>query len=1232
LIPSTLVRLSPLALLPIVLSATILANAATSLNSNPPLFFEPNQGQAPAQARYLLHDGTSQAFFQRDGVSLILPQSNDTAFNLGIQFVGANPNPEIAGLSPLTGKSNYLLGNDPSKWLRGLPNYSQIRYREIYSGIDLLFYGNGHSLEHDFEVEPGADPARIAFRLNGAKNLAISAAGDLEVHLPGGVLVLQKPRAYQDSSVGRKIVDAQFALAADGTVSFQLGAFDAGRKLVIDPVLTFNTYLGVYSAIPTAVATDAAGDTYVTGTTISPSYPAYPVTPGAFQTTCPGCENQSVIFITKFDPTGSTQLYSTLLGGSDAEPGYDGDISQWYPRIAVDGSGNAIVAGYTVTTDFPIKNPVEPSPAIDGAPVAFVASLTPDGSALNYSTLLGTSSPDNAPAAVAVDANDYAYFTGVATVAGFPVTPGAFNGATGTPNTSGVFISKFSPSGALAYSAMIGDVELDSIPSMGARGIAVDSQGNAYIAGGAGPGWPVTAGAYLTQLPANFDAWVGGEVFATKLSADGSTLDYSTFVGTGQAMGIALDAKDNAYIAGTAVDNTFPTTSNAYFINIQACCGTYYQVYSFFSQIGPDGSSLVYSSYYPGQINAMTVDKNGNIWLAGFPAYDTIPLQYPLDSLDSNNSFVSEFDPSGTKLEFSTFFYGTSGATAYDGFGYGNPIVIDPAGRAHVAGSTFAPMFTTPNAFSSSVPPTPAANTYTTPYGRAAIIDPSQAAPSLCLGTDMTYGWIAVQNNVAASTFKVTNCGNAPLTIESFTPSEQTAFTVPAAGNQCTGSVAPGNSCTVEILYVYAPNTSCIGALTITSNASISSVTIPLWGSAPQTQPCTQFVEESVASLNFNSQLLGTTSAPQTVTVTNPTTKVIGAVGTPPFEISISGDFSETDTCGILAPLSSCTFSVAFTPTAAGSRAGTLTIYPGDWQPSYDVPVQIPLTGTGVAPASAAALSAASLTFPAQAIGTTSAVQTVTLTNSGQLPLSIASIVASGDFAQTNTCGAAVPAGSACVLSVTFSPTADGSRTGAVAITDNAADSPQTVSLTGAGPAMTVSTASTGLTVSSPGGTATATIQLTPSGSFSGAVNLACTVTYAGAGSATDPPTCSFNPSQVTLAGASSASAVLTVSTTATTSSRGSGGDWRRAEGLLAAMLFLGIAPLRRRKGWPMLVFLCILAATALQGCGGGGSGGSGGGNAPPQNQGTSQGTYAITVTATSGTLTASVSIPLSVQ
>jgi len=1213
-----LVRNIQCALLIFGLGGMISAHAATASQANVPLFFEPNQGQAPAEARYLLRDGTADALFLQDRISLILPQSQDSAFNLGIEFVGASTNAKIEGLGRLAGKSNYLIGKDSSRWLRGLPNFARVKYHEIYPGIDLLFYGNEHSLEHDFEVEPGADVRRIAFKFDGATSLDISATGDLLVHIPNGVLTLQRPHAYQDSITGRTDVAAGFALAPDGTVSFKLGSFDASRKLVIDPVLVSNTYLSTFGTVPTAVATDAAGDTFVTGYTIAPSYPAYPVTPGAFRTTCADCANQAVFFVTKLNPMGTAQIYSTFLGA-----GYGNltpEIEQTYPRIAVDGSGDAIVVGVTAMTDFPIKNPAVPTPVASAGDLlycGFILSLTPDGSDLNYSTALGGSA-----LAVTVDGQGNAYFTGsTSSASSFPVTPGALNVSPDPEdiNDYEVFISKLTPAGSLVYSALLG---FDASPNW----IALDSQDNAYITGVAGSNWSSTPGAY--NIP-------GGSVFVTKLSADGSKLDYSAILGKGYGMGIAVDANNDAYVAGIASDNTFPVTSNAYIVNPYQCCSQHY-AYSFFSQISSDGSTLLYSSFYPGQTTAMTLDNSANIWLAGYPYYETIPLQYPLDSIDSNNTFLSEFDPTGTKLEFSTFLYGTLGSNLV--------IAADPSGKVHVAGSTSGAasptwngMYATPGAFIGSVSGSVAYNLYGYPLGYAAVIDPAPAASAVCFGNYFPPAWSVDTGIGTPQTYPITNCGNAPLTISSIVPTDP-SFTIPADANQCAGSIASGSSCTVGVQWQELKTQSCSAAVTITSNASIPTSTISLYGYDPvySWEDCGMPGGTSVSTgqLSFGAQLVGTSSAAQTVTVVNPsvyvdqiTLSVTDANG------NATQDFSETDNCNlakynVLFALSSCVVSVSFSPTATGIRTGILSV--NQLYHGAGLPTQVSLTGTGTVPSPIVTLSQSSLSFTAEAIGTTSPAQTITLTNSGQASLAVTSIAATGDFAQSNNCGTTVAAGANCTIAVTFNPTVDGTRTGTLSITDSATGSPQSVSLTGAGPTIAVSFTSTSLSIASPGESSTATVQLTPSVGPAGVFNLQCSVAYLGQATLTDLPTCTLNPAQLTIANGSTVTSTVTISTTAATSSAQPFNLWKHSSASLALLFFLGFIPFRRRKGVIGLVVLGILTATVVLGCGGG-NGGGGGGNTQPQNPGTTLGNYSVTVTAV-GTITASATIPLTVQ
>jgi hypothetical protein len=383
-------------------------------------------------------------------------------------------------------------------------------------------------------------------------------------------------------------------------------------------------------------------------------------------------------------------------------------------------------------------------------------------------------------------------------------------------------------------------------------------------------------------------------------------------------------------------------------------------------------------------------------------------------------------------------------------------------------------------------------------------------------------------------------------------------------------------------------------------------------------------VSFSPNSLTFAPQTDGTTSAAQTVTLTNS-----GDAALTLTSITASGDFAVSQSCGAsIAAGGTCALSVTFTPTAAGSRTGAVSVADN----AIGSPQSILLTGTGVAPvvtAPAVTLSPTSLTFAVETVGTASAPQTVTLTNSGTAPLSLTSIAASGDFAVSQSCGASVAAGGSCTLSVTFTPTSSGTRTGTLSITDNATGSPQTVSLSGGGEYVTLSSSSSGLSISSAGGAATGTIQIAPVDGFTGTVNLTCTVAYQGQGTASDPPTCSLNPSQAQVTGATPVSTTLTVSTTAATASSVHDELFKGAGISFAALLCFGLMPRRRWRRSMLLIALCVAATAGFIGCGGSPSGSS---SAPPSNPGTTAGSYVVTVTATSGTAAASITVSLSLQ
>src|SRR5579871_1486333 len=430
---------------------TVQAFSAQAISVRLPLIFEPNHGQAAPDVRYLLRSGGLGGEFRSDGVSLTLPGSANSMAQVRMRLIGANKDSALEGAGVLQGHTNYLMGNDPAHWLRGLPNYAQLRYAGIYAGTDLTFYGNGDKLEHDFQLDAGADPSRIAFQLGGAEKVTLDGDGALRIKLAAGEITFERPVAYQTIAGARRNVDAAFVMDRDGLIHFRLGAYDRGEKLVIDPVLSFATYLDTLSDTVSALATDSGGNTYITGFTFNT---AYPVTAGSYGQTCAACgNNATAIFVTKLDATGTAQVYSTFLGGSQYNQPF---------ALAVDSSGNAIVTGYTESADFPLKNPISSGTPSDAD--GFVTSLAPDGASLNFSSRLGGTSTQGTsastyPGAVAVDSLGNVYVSGTTESSYLPVTSGALDaGGPSYNNGFFVFLTKFQPAGAPVYSALLGNI------------------------------------------------------------------------------------------------------------------------------------------------------------------------------------------------------------------------------------------------------------------------------------------------------------------------------------------------------------------------------------------------------------------------------------------------------------------------------------------------------------------------------------------------------------------------------------------------------------------------------------------------------------------------------------------------------------------------------------------------------------------------------------------------------
>src|SRR6267142_5095835 len=323
-----------------------------------PLSFETNEGQADSRIRYLVRS-PGYALFLTDQESIfVLSQENDRTNELWkkqfgergpekrreeifrMQLAGAQPAIKVTGEDPLSGKVNYFLVNDATKWLSGIQTFKTIKYRGVYPGVDLLYHGNQRALEFDFLVAARASAAPIKMRFVGARKLKLDEQGNLIVCLCDGQIAFHAPVAYQERAGVRASVKAGFAIAGTDSIGFALGSYDDSRELIIDPVLTYSTYLSgnQFDAL-TAMTIDAAGNAYVTGNAYSCDFPT---TPGAFDSTLPGCVGggglgRSVVFVTKVNPAGSSLVYSTFLGTGTAS------------AIAVDTSGDVYVAGWAQT-------------------------------------------------------------------------------------------------------------------------------------------------------------------------------------------------------------------------------------------------------------------------------------------------------------------------------------------------------------------------------------------------------------------------------------------------------------------------------------------------------------------------------------------------------------------------------------------------------------------------------------------------------------------------------------------------------------------------------------------------------------------------------------------------------------------------------------------------------------------------------------------------------------------
>jgi Beta-propeller repeat/Domain of unknown function DUF11 len=567
-----------------------------------PLMFEANQGQTDPQVKFLAHGAGYGLFLTRDEAVLALQRTKGKDQNsrgstsvVRMRLAGAQPNHTPEGTQPLASKSNYLIGNDPSKWHRDVPQYARVRYRQVYPGVDLVYYGKQEQLEYDFQLAPGANPKSIQLQFEGSKRLKLDA-GNLVLETADGDVHLQAPHVYQTIAGIEKAVDGRFALLAENKVGFEVGAYDSTQALVIDPVLAYSSYLGgTGTEVSPTVAVDAGFNFYLTGSTNSTNFP---VAGTPFQGTLHAGATANV-FVTKFDATGTTLVYSTYLGGSgtDASKGID-----------VDAAGDAYIAGTTTSADFPTSTSAFQTTPKAAGTHAFVSQLDPDGKVLKYSTYLSGSLTDML-SAMTLDNKGFVYVIGTTSSTDFPTAPSAGTLQPTLLANQAFFVSKLNPTSSGADSLVFstyfgGGTPVDGLVAGG--GIAVDnnsSGSNIFITGGtnflnttsnaatdfpiknaiaftqgggSAPGGdcldtPGTSVCPVTGLPSTGGV-VNMDAFVAKINpgtTTGSQLLYSTYLGGAGidiGYGIALDASGNAYVTGSTNSPTataFPPLSAA---------------------------------------------------------------------------------------------------------------------------------------------------------------------------------------------------------------------------------------------------------------------------------------------------------------------------------------------------------------------------------------------------------------------------------------------------------------------------------------------------------------------------------------------------------------------------------------------------------------------------------------------------------------------------------------------
>lgn len=691
--------------LPLLQGRSVVTGSADSVQQavlgQLPLSFEPNVGQAGSSIEYVARSSGGTLLFAPSAIGLVLSNGNvskasvvDDATSsqmVSMQFVDASGAVGIEAGEQMAGKINYMVGNDASKWKTDVATYGDIAYAGLYPGVDLEYTGSDGLLKGTYSVAAGVDPGVVRWQYLNAQKVSVDAAGNLQIVVSGGAdaealtLTEHAPVAWQDVDGQRVSVAVSYVVAEDGSIEFAVGAYDAKQPLIIDPTITYSTYLGGNSRdYGGGIGVDSAGNIVVAGSTESTNFP----TMNPLQATCASCANGLAdVIVSKFNPAGSALIYSTYLGGD----GNDGTVD-----MQVDPDGNAYVTGQTDSTNFPTANAYRATPM--GLYDVFLFKLNAAGNALVYSTYLGGTGPDFVYSLEILSGpSGYdAYVSGTTISTDFPLL-NAYQGVFGGGG-SDLFITRFYSSGSqLVYSTYLGGNQSEE-----SEGLDVDALGNAYIAGYTiSPNYP-TVNAFQSTYGGN------GDAFLSKLGPTGNVLVYSTYLGgvnQDVASDVAVDALGEAVVTGDVETGGFPLQ------------GAVQPVYgggdedAFVTKFNAAGNGLVYSTYLGGGAgpglyggrdrgSIVAVNTAGEAFVSGYTYSNNFPLANAFqgtyggtcDAVAGGDVFLTKINTGGTALSYSSYLGGSCDESPFG-------IVAQDNGDIYLTGMTTSTNFPRVNAY-----------------------------------------------------------------------------------------------------------------------------------------------------------------------------------------------------------------------------------------------------------------------------------------------------------------------------------------------------------------------------------------------------------------------------------------------------------------------------------------------------------------------------------------------------